>query len=865
MPPSAGIPLLQQSLQSSNRLTANINDILQATTIQLQSVQSALQPIQPQLKPLQACDTHLPLAIEQLLQLQSYTSYIDSQNERSSKKLNPQQSLHTAARLIAASLYFTRNKQYVGISTYIQRCNDQLKPILADLLTSYEETIHQTTKTSPAIDLQTPLPLSYERYQIPTKLFHLLHQYVRLLLSVQQTSFVTVTAAARSAVLKALYKKIYYDRVNQVSAASTPRSANALQNTWQQYQRGCAPPLIFYSFFSALAACEFQIIQRIVAGNKINHTQQRRYSAIESSQPSHSTDDDDDDLLPPLSAETITATIQHCMAQTIEYSQSSTSSSSSSPLQSFTKKYNESLSKLKAESVQLRILMLLETLQMHQRCGPQWAAMLKSQPQSLAKLRQLQSITYSSLCRTVDEYKDQYILHQLDGDLAKNKRSNQVTTICPTVIDTLSYLKRLWEYSSVIDEFADYQSGGGAMAGRRASNSLSVNSAATTPAQADMRRGSVNGTADSQRSVAGQEPPPLHSATSTDASSTTVIDINSFTDLIIAALESAVRTVAKRQLASQSESAASLFTLNNTNAIARTLRRENRQGEASEALPSPNSNVTTLESPSQSTSPPMQRQASSVQPPANIPSLAYYYTNRVTACRQQFHTISWKKLLDVLDVREIGPVVLSAVANITSPPVTSSLSGSEPLSVDVSNHTGQTALMFAVKRRKLSVVKQLVEEFYATLNVTDTNGMTAYDHACALKYDEIVQYLRQRQREVSTTPQSGKDDIIINPNPHAAQSIHVSNKQIRQTLKTKFALFNDLMEHAYNLHRAYTVPDIELRTALRRDVIDSVAYRYRKLHTIGSQVEFSTSADKYIRYPPEVIVQMCNTMYEGSG
>jgi ankyrin repeat protein len=227
-------------------------------------------------------------------------------------------------------------------------------------------------------------------------------------------------------------------------------------------------------------------------------------------------------------------------------------------------------------------------------------------------------------------------------------------------------------------------------------------------------------------------------------------------------------------------------------------------------------------------------------------------------------------------VTEISPAVLSAVANISSPPKTHTYG--EKLSIDAANETGTTALIYAVKSHRLNTVKQLVEEFYATLDIRDDHGKTALDHAIALRYEDIVAYLKQQkqiqqQAGYKSAVLSSSSDVAINPFQkqnqnanaigNAASNIHISNKQIRQLLKNKFASFNDMIETIYSQQRAYIVPDDELRFGLREEAQSTVTVKYSKLYTIGSQVNFSNTAEKYIKYKPDTVRGMIQELYQG--
>ncbi|CAD0199039.1 unnamed protein product [Chrysodeixis includens] len=72
----------------------------------------------------------------------------------------------------------------------------------------------------------------------------------------------------------------------------------------------------------------------------------------------------------------------------------------------------------------------------------------------------------------------------------------------------------------------------------------------------------------------------------------------------------------------------------------------------------------------------------------------------------------------------------------------------------------------------------------------------------------------------------------------------------RQILKDKFASFNREWEECSRLQRTYSVPDAELREALKRDNKQALLPKYSAFYDAYSALPFSKNPDKYIKYTP---------------
>lgn len=72
----------------------------------------------------------------------------------------------------------------------------------------------------------------------------------------------------------------------------------------------------------------------------------------------------------------------------------------------------------------------------------------------------------------------------------------------------------------------------------------------------------------------------------------------------------------------------------------------------------------------------------------------------------------------------------------------------------------------------------------------------------------------------------------------------------RQMLKDKFASFNREWEEVSRAQTGYSVPDAELREALKRDNKQAILPKYSAFHDAYAGLPFSKNPDKYVKYTP---------------
>ncbi|XP_047989125.1 exocyst complex component 7 [Leguminivora glycinivorella] len=84
----------------------------------------------------------------------------------------------------------------------------------------------------------------------------------------------------------------------------------------------------------------------------------------------------------------------------------------------------------------------------------------------------------------------------------------------------------------------------------------------------------------------------------------------------------------------------------------------------------------------------------------------------------------------------------------------------------------------------------------------------------------------------------------------------------RQILKDKFASFNREWEECTKAQRSYSVPDPELREALKRDNKETILPPYTKFYDTYGALPFSKNPDKYVKYSPVQIATQLDGYFD---
>lgn len=83
-------------------------------------------------------------------------------------------------------------------------------------------------------------------------------------------------------------------------------------------------------------------------------------------------------------------------------------------------------------------------------------------------------------------------------------------------------------------------------------------------------------------------------------------------------------------------------------------------------------------------------------------------------------------------------------------------------------------------------------------------------------------------------------------------------------IKERFASFNKDFQELYRLNRTYAVPDVELRTQIRKICKDEIHSNYKRFFEFYACQDFSKSKEKYIKFTPEKVASMIDQFFESN-
>lgn len=131
---------------------------------------------------------------------------------------------------------------------------------------------------------------------------------------------------------------------------------------------------------------------------------------------------------------------------------------------------------------------------------------------------------------------------------------------------------------------------------------------------------------------------------------------------------------------------------------------------------------------------------------------------------------------------------------------------------------------------------------------------------CERNYQELIQelhnqYQRSWLRLISMI--SPLDDL---PRPVNGK---VKDKE-RAILKERFSGFNKELEDACKIQRGISVPDVLLREGLKRDNAEHIIPQYNAFFESYSDVQFSKSPEKYVKYKPQDVSAMLGNLFDDS-
>ncbi|XP_059615265.1 exocyst complex component 7 [Phlebotomus argentipes] len=129
---------------------------------------------------------------------------------------------------------------------------------------------------------------------------------------------------------------------------------------------------------------------------------------------------------------------------------------------------------------------------------------------------------------------------------------------------------------------------------------------------------------------------------------------------------------------------------------------------------------------------------------------------------------------------------------------------------------------------------------------------------CEKNYQDLIQDLKnsyQRSWQRILAHISPLEDL---PRPAAGK---VRDKE-RAVIKERFANFNKDLEEAWKTQRGISVPDVILREGLKRDNSETLIPQYNAFFETFADVQFSKNPEKYVKYKPQDVTRMLNSLFD---
>jgi len=90
------------------------------------------------------------------------------------------------------------------------------------------------------------------------------------------------------------------------------------------------------------------------------------------------------------------------------------------------------------------------------------------------------------------------------------------------------------------------------------------------------------------------------------------------------------------------------------------------------------------------------------------------------------------------------------------------------------------------------------------------------------------------------------------------------NKSQKQTIKESFKSFNNKFDEIYKVHKAYSIPDTELRNQILNEIKQVIIPMYSRFYKKYQSIDFTKNPSKYIQWTNENIEDALNKLFSTS-
>eukprot|EP00762_Andalucia_godoyi_P000432 ANDGO_03084.mRNA.1 Exocyst complex component EXO70A1 len=94
------------------------------------------------------------------------------------------------------------------------------------------------------------------------------------------------------------------------------------------------------------------------------------------------------------------------------------------------------------------------------------------------------------------------------------------------------------------------------------------------------------------------------------------------------------------------------------------------------------------------------------------------------------------------------------------------------------------------------------------------------------------------------------------------ENAEVNPKNQKKELKARFSGFNDVLSEQVEKQKMYSIPDAELRTVVRKGILEAIIPAYEKMYTKYGSVPFTKNREKYIKFTVLQVTTMLRSLFD---
>ena len=122
--------------------------------------------------------------------------------------------------------------------------------------------------------------------------------------------------------------------------------------------------------------------------------------------------------------------------------------------------------------------------------------------------------------------------------------------------------------------------------------------------------------------------------------------------------------------------------------------------------------------------------------------------------------------------------------------------------------------------------------------------------------EQKKKYLRSWDKFVGYLSDDNKQGLSL----HVQPGMRLKDKE-KQIVKEKFKSFNNDLDDIIKLHGTWAVPDVEIRTEIRKSLRDKIIPMYTAFRDKYRMVQFTKNIEKYLKHSPETVAESIDKLF----